>query len=335
MPEQQPFEQLPDSPRGGFVLSLDFELMWGVRDLLTIADYGANILGVREVVPRLLELFAQHGICCTWATVGFLFFEERSALMAALPELLPSYAEPHLSPYVDLDRIGENERDDPYHYGLSLIHSIAAAPGQEIGTHTFSHFYCLERGQTLDQFRADLAACRRAAGAIGIILESIVFPRNQFNPAYLAACCEAGLIAYRGQERSRFYAAADQCGETTVRRAVRLVDTYVNLTGSHGHVPTRSDGMVDVASSRFLRPWSRKLAALEPLRLARILRAMRRAAEAGKLFHLWFHPHNFGVDIDRNIAVMARIAEEANRLRDEYGWPSLTMAGAARRAAGA
>jgi len=40
---------------GAFVISLDFELLWGVRDKRTIADYGANIRGVRDAVPALLD----------------------------------------------------------------------------------------------------------------------------------------------------------------------------------------------------------------------------------------------------------------------------------------
>ncbi len=59
---------------GALVISLDFELIWGVRDQRTIADYGANILGVRRVVPVLLDFFAERNIACTWATVGLLFF---------------------------------------------------------------------------------------------------------------------------------------------------------------------------------------------------------------------------------------------------------------------
>ena len=35
---------------GALVISLDFELLWGVRDKRTIADYGPNILGVRKAV---------------------------------------------------------------------------------------------------------------------------------------------------------------------------------------------------------------------------------------------------------------------------------------------
>ena len=49
-------------------------------------------------------------------------------------------------------RIGPNERQDPYHFGLSLVRRIKDCPHQEIGTHTFSHYYCLEDGQTPEHF---------------------------------------------------------------------------------------------------------------------------------------------------------------------------------------
>ena len=65
----------------GFVLSLDFELMWGVNGSRTIADYGDNILGVRRVVPRMLDILERYGLGCTWATVGFLFCSDRDELL--------------------------------------------------------------------------------------------------------------------------------------------------------------------------------------------------------------------------------------------------------------
>lgn len=330
--QDSPQQRQGRTPHGGFVISLDFELMWGVRDVWTVAEYGANVLGVRQVVPRLLELFARHGLACTWATVGFLFFEQRDALLAALPALRPDYRDRRLSPYADLDRLGESERDDPYHYGLSLIRLIRAAPRQEIATHTFSHYYCLEPGQTRETFRADLAAAVAAAEAQGIRLSSIVFPRNQVNPAYLPDCLAAGITAYRGNERAAIYRAAGASGQGRLRRAGRLADAYLNLTAANGVVPRAEGGMVDVASSRFLRLWSPRLRALEPLRLRRVLGAMRQAAARGELFHIWFHPHNFGLHQEENFAVMERIAAEAARLGEAHGWPSLTMAEAAERA---
>jgi hypothetical protein len=326
------FDHQTGASRGGFVISLDFELMWGVRDKRTVASYGANILGVRQAVPRLLELFARNRLACTWATVGMLFFDNRDALIAALPEERPAYDDPRLSPYGDIARIGASESADPHHYALSMIRRIAEAPSQEIATHTFSHFYCLEPGQTLSAFRADLAAAFRAAEAEGLRLQSIVFPRNQFNADYLECCHAAGLIAWRGNERGRMYRAEAQSSEGLAKRGARLADAYLNLSGTNGSHPVARGGMADVPSSRFLRPWSARLAALEPLRLRRILGAMHHAARRGEVFHLWFHPHNFGTNQDVNFTVMERIAAEAVLLRHHYGWPSLTMAEAARRA---
>src|ERR1700690_1010370 len=84
-----------DTPGGGaFVISRDFELMCGGRDKGNIADYGRTILGVRQAVPALLDLFAVRQIACTWATVGFLFCADKDELMASLPT--------RLSPYDDL-----------------------------------------------------------------------------------------------------------------------------------------------------------------------------------------------------------------------------------------
>lgn len=315
--------------QGGFVLSLDFELMWGVRASTTIQRYGGCILGVKTAIPRLLDLFQRHQIGCTWATVGFLFFENKDALLAARPEALPCYTDTRLSPYPTLESIGCDERDDPYHFGLSLLREIKGRPGQEIGTHTFSHFFCLQAALDEAAFRADLEAAQLAAKAEGIELKSIVFPRNQVRPEYLPICREMGLSAYRGTERHWLYRPAGNEGEGLVKRGLRLADSHLNLSGQHPAPLSVEGGMANLPSSRFLRPYSRRLAPIEGLKRRRILGAMRHAAAQGQFFHLWFHPHNFGADQDENFALMETIAIEAAKLRDHYGWPSLTMAEAA------
>ena len=58
---------------GALVISLDFELYWGVRDKRSLAQYGRNILGGRKAIPRMLDLFAERDVGATWATVGFVF----------------------------------------------------------------------------------------------------------------------------------------------------------------------------------------------------------------------------------------------------------------------
>jgi len=247
---------------GQFVISLDFELLWGVRDHSDKQAYGQNVLGARDAVPRMLELFAARDIRTTWATVGFLFCETKEELMAALPSERPAYTNPRLSNYSYLDEVGQDERSDPYYFAASLVDAICKAPGQELGTHTMSHYYCLEDGQTLAAFEADLAAAKALADLRGVSLKSIVFPRNQFSPAHLEICARQGITHYRGNPDGWAYRAAKGSDQTPARRALRLIDAYSGVLGSQTFVPGH-DGLVDVPASRFLRPCTGKLAAFQ------------------------------------------------------------------------
>ncbi|MFL9927991.1 polysaccharide deacetylase family protein [Paraburkholderia sp. RL18-103-BIB-C] len=151
---------------GVFTVSLDFELYWGVRDRRTIGTYGENLRGVQRVVPDLLRVFRNHDIHATWAAVGLLFCKNSAELKASFPESLPTYENPGLSPY---DYIRDSASlEKIYHFTPELIKAIAAQKGQEVGTHTFSHYYCLENGQNVAQFEADLHSAIKMANARGL-----------------------------------------------------------------------------------------------------------------------------------------------------------------------
>ena len=313
---------------GALVVSLDFELAWGVHDSLgSDGAYRANLVGAREAVPRLLELFDAYGIAATWATVGFLFAESRDELDAYRPSVLPTYADRRRDPYAV--RVGEGERDDPLHFAPSLLREIASVPRQEIGSHTFSHYYCLEPGQTEAQFDADLRAAVAIADARGFTLRSLVLPRHQVRPDYLPAIARAGFRVHRTNEPNLLSRPRAARHERLWVRGARLVDAFLPLTGANA-VPwsaTAPDahGLVDVRESRFLRPASARLAALEPWRVARIARAMRWAARRGQLLHLWWHPHNFGVRLEENLATLRALLDVFAELRERRGMRSLAM----------
>lgn len=321
---------------GALVISLDFELQWGVRERAG-GPYAANLLGTHELVPRLLRLFEEYEIAATWATVGFLFASSREEREGYTPSVLPAYAKLELSPYGDAT--GEGERDDPLHFAPALIERIRETPRQEIATHTFSHYYCTEAGQTRESFAADLEAARAIAEARGLQLTSIVFPRNQHNPSYDEELISHGITAYRGNPDSwmwRFDDAADSA--TRGKRLARMLDTYVGAA-NEDCVPwssvLRQSGLCDVRASRLLRPYSPSLRHLEGLRLRRIRRGLRAAARTGQIYHLWWHPHNLGINIDANLAFLRRILDEFARSRERFGMQSLSMAevGALARAA--
>lgn len=320
---------------GALVISLDFELYWGVRDKRTLSDCEQNLQGARQVIPAILELFHKYEIHATWATVGFLFCETREELIGTLPNELPDYADPNLSPYryVLSGALGAREQVDPYHYALSLIRLISSCPHQYIGSHTHSHYYCLEPGQTARTFSEDLAAFKKVARKKGYAPTSIVFPRNQFTPSYLAVCKKHGFTAYRGNERSWMYKAGSSAQNTLLKRALRLVDAYVNLSGHHAYetLSTSQEGLVDVPASRFLRPYSPRLRWLESIRLKRLQRDLLYAAKNRRLYHLWWHPENFGSHLAENLRVLEQLLQCYAKLRSQYGMQSLSMEEAAVR----
>ncbi|UED67634.1 polysaccharide deacetylase family protein [Brevibacillus sp. HD3.3A] len=318
---------------GALVISLDFELYWGVRDKRALSSCQENLHGTRQVIPAILELFQKYEIHATWATVGFLFCESREELMSTLPGLLPDYADANLSPYRYLQSgtVGERKQADPYHYAPSLIRLISSYPHQFIGSHTHSHYYCLEPGQTAQTFEADLAACKKVARKKGHSPTSIVFPRNQLQPAYLALCKKHGFTSYRGNEPAWMYRAGPGAEDSLFKRALRLADSYVNLSGHHAYdkLFTSREGLVNVPSSRFLRPYSPKLRFLEDLRYARIRRDLLFAAKNQRLYHLWWHPENFGSYPAENLRFLERLLAYFADLRRQYGMQSLSMEEAA------
>lgn len=323
------FGDASDRRRGALVVSLDFELAWGVHDSLgSHGAYRANLLGAREAVPRMLDLFAEYGIAATWATVGMLFAATRDELEGFRPAPLPTYEDPRRDPY--RVEVGRDEKADPLHFAPSLIEQIAATPRQEIGSHTFSHYYCLDPGQTVQQFEADLNAAVAIAAARGFGLESLVLPKHQVRFDYLPAIARAGFVAHRGSEAHVLARPRASGRDALWTRAARLADSYVSLTGAN-LVPWASTapnvyGLVDVRESRFLRPASTRFATLEPVRVARIAAAMRVAADTGSIVHLWWHPHNFGVNLDANLANLRSLLESFVRLRDEQSFASYAMA---------
>ena len=311
---------------GAFVISLDFELHWGLRDHVPLdSPYRKNLLGVRQVIPALLRLFEEYEIAATWATVGFLFAESKDELESYKPKILPNYGNQSLFPYDE--KIGRNEDEDPFHYAPTLIKLIGETPRQEIATHTFSHYYCLDSGQSKEAFAADIDSAIKIANARGVRPKSIVFPRNQYNSLYEDVLIQNGINCYRGNQKAWMYEISEGKQRSVPRRAARLIDTYISIAGAHAfdwsEVWKRK--VANVPASFFLRPAKKNRGQFEKLRLNRLQQSVKFAAENQQIFHLWWHPHNFGADVDANISFLREVLDSFKQCESLYGMKSLSM----------
>jgi peptidoglycan/xylan/chitin deacetylase (PgdA/CDA1 family) len=308
--------------KGIFTISLDFELFWGVRDHRTLENYGRNIRNVHNVVPRLLELFTKYNVHCTWATVGFLFFKDKTEMLGYLPSIRPDYKKKEYDPY---SYIEQNELENIYHFAPGLIEQIRKSPGQEIGTHTFCHFYTLEKDTTVEQFQNDLQATKRIAAEKGIIINSIVFPRNQYSKAHISICLQEGIKIYRGNELSGAYKPISRENENYFRRAIRLGDAYLNVTGHHCHALPAPGEIINIPASRFLRPYTPELKIFDGLKFSRIQGGIKFAAKHRLIYQLWWHPHNFGSYMDENFGFLERVFKVYRQLEAEQQIESLNL----------
>lgn len=317
------------SPAAAMVISLDFELHWGVRDFIRLdAAERRRLLAARAMVVEILDLFRAYQVHATWATVGLLFANSRDEAESFRPRILPAYHDASLNPYQE--PLGAGEEDDPFHFAPSLIRQIAATPGQEIASHSFSHYYCLEAGQTAASFDADIESAVAIAAAGGYPIRSYVFARNQAHPDYLPLLARHGVQVYRGAGTLEPYKAVNFAAQRRLSsRAVRLLDTLVDLYGPQAADWPAPGEPARLEPSRYLQRCRSFLQPVRPLVVRRIVRQMSAAAESSRLFHLWWHPEDFVTGGAANLNVLRQILDAFSDLRARNLMASLTMSEAA------
>jgi len=94
---------------GHFIISLDFELHWGGSEKWHLEPLKPYFMRTREMIPKILELFAKYEVHVTWATVGMLFHESREELQKYRPDR-PSYSLPIAAyDFIEKEGIGADE----------------------------------------------------------------------------------------------------------------------------------------------------------------------------------------------------------------------------------
>lgn len=311
--------------QGYLVISLDFELLWGVFDKVNYHEKKTYFQNTKEVIPEILSFFNEYEISCTWATVGMLFNEDWREWKNNRPNELPKYANRNLSPYNFGEKINVRETEAMC-FAPDLIQMIINTPGQELATHTYSHYYCSEEGQTPAAFRADLEQAIYMAEKFGVDLNSLVFPRNQLNKEYLAICYELGIKTVRSNPDNWYWKETQET--SFFKKLFRTGDAYFGLKDksySLSEVRKKQAIPSQQKASRLLRPYSTSKF-LNYLKLKRIKAEMSDAAKKKEIYHLWWHPHNFGDHPEENLADLKVLLEHYRHLKEKHGFESVHMA---------
>lgn len=305
--------EINSSPQDGVasvVLSLDFEMRWGVHDVygMDFNGYRENLENCRPAVLATLDLLSERSLRATWATVGALGVNNWDEYFSIAPPP-PAYANPNLAvrkEYADLDPDGN------LHFAPDLIHKILLTTGQELGSHSFSHLYFREPGVTATDFLNDMSAVEKLwEEQFGVIPVSLVYPRNQ--SAFTDLLHKTSIEIWRGTEPAWFYNCNSARSNTLLPRAFRLVDSVFPLirraSPPENHM-LRASIFVRFGLSEVL--WK--------IQLNKIRHELNNLG-TGKVLHLWWHPHNIGfnltIGLSRLTQVLDMVAEACSTNRVE------------------
>ena len=271
------------------VISLDFELRWGVLDkVYEDADaYRDNLISVHENVPWILELFNSRGIHATWATVGALACDNWDEFEAVRPSMLPAYKNKKMEYVNEINKIVDPE--GKLYFAPDLVQKIIETPGQELGTHTFGHIYATEPDVTYEQLLADLHTCKSfLKKKFSYTPTSLVYPRNQV--IYEERLLEEKVVeCYRGNEDVDYLSAENQRGKKLFNRVKILLDA-INPFSSHAY-EFGSITKNNIKSSAMFRIYLSGI--LRRMHLAKLKYSISRLKD-DEVYHIWFHPHNLG-----------------------------------------
>jgi len=310
---------------GVFCISLDFEKYWGVRDVVKPGQIENRFLKIEQVVVDTLRIFQTHGVHASWATVGLLNHPSLEALMASDQRMI-HYSNSAYSPF-PFDRQVLSTIPWPILNGQREINEIVNTPGQELASHTYSHFYTMEKGQTSEDFSWDVTQMDQLAGKIGRHFSSIVFPRNQVNQEYLQILQKSGYKAFRGNQLNSDWENSTFGQEGVNRKIRRVADAYFEVSQTKSFslatLPS-SHGLVNIPASRFLRP-CKHTNWLEKRKINRIKIELRKAAQNGTIYHLWWHPHNLTHQPEQAIEQIAELCAYAVSLKREFGLEFMNM----------
>lgn len=317
-----------NNKKGAFVISLDFELLWGVIDKHGPKDYGqSNVKSVEIIIPRLMAMFEKYGVKATVGYVGMMLYSGKNDLFRNMPKKMPSYKKISLSPYRKGFIESIQKEDASLYFAPELVEMLRRNPIIELGSHTFCHYYCDEIGQTKEEFEYDIEKAVAQAKEKGIELHSVIFPRNQVRDEYLAVCAKFGFKTYRGNPNHFF----SRNRPAILNKIGRLVDAYfplIKTTYPYEEI-VEVGGMINVKASRFFRPYSKRLSCLEWLKVRRIKQEVRWAAKHGEVYHLWWHPHNFGANMEKNLRQLESVLQTFKECKEKSGMEAYTMSGIA------
>jgi hypothetical protein len=151
----------------------------------------------------------------------------------------------------------------------------------------------------------------------------LVFPRNQYSDPVIKIAGEEGFSTVRTNPRDWFWQEVQR--ENILKKIFRTGDTLVPLGKSTSYSSISNQfGVNLLPASRLLRPY-RKGSLVNSTRISRIKKELEVAIKNNEMYHLWWHPHNFGAYPQENLKILEDLLQWIHVKTETEGLISSTM----------
>jgi hypothetical protein len=258
----------------------------------------------------LLDALDEFGIVGTWAVVGHLFYEKCEQC-----DICPVLE--WKGKYRSFEEVYET--DNPLWYGADVIETLLAREAQhEIAFHGYTHRVFDANAMSEEEAKTEIQEWMRVSSRRGIVPQTVVFPRDVVG--HLSVFKQAGFICYRSEGnpprpfRLRY-----------VGKVIKSLDHILSLTTPPVHEPgdVESCGLVNLAMSQQFFGFNRRLEMaldsvnLHKLRIRRMIKGVKKAADEKKIIHIWAHPWEFRTakDMEKLRYLLGYVSDEIGRGR--------------------
>lgn len=286
------------SRTGKLIVSLDFELGWGVIEdgQWRPRERDGVYTSLRSVLRRFLNELDAMEVPMTWATVGSMVAPRRDGEFSHLPQTIQRSIEGFLA-----------EADPTTSDGRDLFEMVlGASAGHQIASHSYSHTRFTWPGYSVQAKTADVELSKEAFSPYGIEPDIFVFPINHstnFEPL-----ASAGFrVARVNPVESRF--SANRWLNKLYYRTVAAPPPVAERRNEQG-VIEHSGSML------FMWPGGSLSAARRRFVNHRAYVGLDRAVASGDTHHIWLHPFDLSQTtglMDDLLAFLAKAASFRDR----------------------
>lgn len=231
----------------------------------------------RRGLEQALSLFAEFDAGATWAIVGHLFHTSCDGGHEGVQR------------WFDRDPCTSLE-ENPLWYAPDIVEQISSSDRQEIGFHSYSHMIFDDPRCTAGIARLEYESCIQVAKEWGIKDPAFVFPRNRIN--HLPELRDAGFKVYRGCIEPWY-----EFDKREIRMMATYIDYLLNLSVSTYERPREtSEGLINIPGCLPLNPIRSRyfdIFGIEDVRLRKLKKGVKQAAERDEIFHIWTHLYEF------------------------------------------